>query len=97
MIGSKSKRRPVVREAVLSAGAVVVLLTALVAMDERVRRVFTLGPNGRPSDEVVEAGGRARELVTLLIDVVRDQSLGHAPLMLFVLAASVLVFFMLRT
>lgn len=79
-------------------GAVVLLLTVLVGMDQRVRDVLTLhGGTGRPADDVLVAGGRARDLALAVLDAVRDQSLEHAPLMIFVLAATVLMLIMLRT
>ena len=85
------------REALLSAGTVAILLLILIAADDRVReqvsrRVFT-----HPSVELASAGRQLTDLTTVIAGVARDQSLGHAPLLIFTLAAAVLVLFMLRT
>jgi hypothetical protein len=82
----------------LSIGAVLVLLMVLVSMDDRVRDVITLrGGAGHPAEALTRAGGRARELTMVVLDVARHQSIEHAPLVIFALAATVLVVFMLRT
>lgn len=74
------------------------LLTVLVGLDGRVRDVLSLGGGaGRPGDRVVEAGGWAHDMAIAVLDAARDQSLDHAPLMIFVLAATILVLVMLRT
>jgi hypothetical protein len=43
------------------------------------------------------AGRDAREVVSVVLDVARDLSASHAPLMVFTVAATVLVLFMIRT
>ena len=89
-------RRPF-RDAMLSIGALAVLLLALVAVDDRVREQLALRLAKPPSAELASAGERLRDLATVVLEAARDQSLEHAPLMIFVLAATVLVLFMLRT
>jgi hypothetical protein len=85
-------------EAAMSAGAVLLLLGVLMSLDPRVREAVRFGSGaGRPATEVVQAGGRARDLVLVLLEAARDQSIDHAPLMIFALAAAVLVLFMVRT
>jgi hypothetical protein len=85
-------------DALISGGALAALLTALVAVDDRIRQQLSLRFTGASvSSEVMHAGSGARELVAVVVQVAKDQSLDHAPLMIFVLAASVLVLFMLRT
>lgn len=74
-----------------------VLLLTLVAIDDRVRQQLALRFNARPATELVDAGTRVRDLATGVLEAARDQSIAHAPLMIFVLAAVVLVLFMLRT
>jgi hypothetical protein len=91
-----SLRRPALGDAAISIGALALLLIVLVSMDQRVRGLLALD-SGRPSAEVVAAGWRARQVAFTILEVVRDQSLDHAPLMIFVLAATVLTLFMLRT
>ncbi len=91
-------RRLALGETALSIGAVLVLLTVLVSMDGRVRDVIALrGGAGHPVNAVAEAGGRARDLTMVVLEAARDQSIEHAPLVIFTLAATVLVVFMLRT
>ena len=84
-------------EALMSAGALAILLLALVAVDDRVREQISLRLTARPSVELANAGERVRDLTTVIVEAARDQSMEHAPLLIFVLAATVLVMFMLRT
>jgi hypothetical protein len=85
-------------DALISMGALAVLLTALVLVDDRVREQVSLRFSGtEPSTELAHASSRLRDLVTVIIEAVRNQSLEHAPMLIFVLAATVLVLFMLRT
>ena len=85
------------REALMSAGTVTILLLVLVAIDDRVReavsRVFTTGQ----SMELVGTGHQLNDLTHAIAEAARSQSLAHAPLLVFALAAGVLVVFMLRT
>jgi hypothetical protein len=85
-------------EALISAGALVALILMLAAFDGRVREQISLriGP-GHTSTQVANAGVMVRDLTSVVADAVRDQSIDHAPLVIFVLAATVLVLFMLRT
>jgi hypothetical protein len=50
-----------------------------------------------PSVELAGAGRQVHDLTTVIIGAAREQSIGHAPLLIFALAAAVLTFFMLRT
>ena len=84
-------------EALMSAGALTILLLALVALDDRVREQISLRLTTRPSVELVSAGERVRDLTTVIVEAAHDQTIEHAPLVIFVLAATVLVMFMLRT
>lgn len=85
-------------DALVSMGALGAVLAALVAVDGRVREQLSLRFSGSSaSSELENVGSGARELVGVVVQVAKDQSLDHAPLMIFVLAASVLVLFMLRT
>ena len=88
--------RRVLSEALMSAGAVALLLVALVWVDPRVREQIALHV---PSNTAALAAGeqRASHLARTIIGAARDQGLEHAPLVIFTMAASVLVLFMLRT
>lgn len=81
-----------------SLAALAVIVAALLAVDDRVREQVALRFTGAASKaDLVHAGARVRDLTVVVFDAARDQSLEHAPLMIFVLAASVLLLFMLRT
>ena len=47
--------------------------------------------------EIAAIATHVEEIVLVVIQAVRDQSIEHAPLVIFALAAAVLVLFMLRT
>lgn len=84
-------------QAILSIAAVGVLLLSLVAFDDRVREQLSLRFSARPSAQLTTAGTQLRDMTSVVIEAARDQSIEHAPMMIFVLAATVLVLFMLRT
>jgi hypothetical protein len=99
---SVAERVPVMRRAfsdvLLSVCALGVLLAALVAFDGRIRDEVAVRMNGaRASTELVAAGTRARSLAAVVVEVAKDQSQQHRPLMMFVVAATVLTLFMVRT
>jgi hypothetical protein len=89
-------RRPF-GDALLSIGALAILLFALVSVDDRVREQVSLRLSARPSVELATAGEQVRDLTSVVFRAARDQSIEHAPLLIFSLAATVLVLFMLRT
>lgn len=85
-------------DATISLLALVILLLALVSVDERVReRVAALVSTKPNSAELVGASKDISGAIAIVIDAVKDQSMAHAPLVIFGLAATVLVLFMLRT
>jgi hypothetical protein len=84
-------------QALMSMAAVGVLFVSLVALDDRVREQLSLRFDDHPSAQLATAGSELRDMTTVVIDAARDQSIEHAPLMIFVLAATVLLLFMLRT
>jgi hypothetical protein len=84
-------------EALMSAGAVTLLLVALVAIDPRVREQITTPFAARPSAALTSAGSRVRDATNALAKAARDKSFANAPLLIFTLSATVLVLFMLRT
>ena len=83
-------------EALMCLGAAMLLLVALVCIDDRVREHLTLKVS-RPAVELAREGKRAGDLTSVVMAAARQQSASHAPLLAFTLAASVLVVFMLRT
>jgi hypothetical protein len=84
-------------EALLSAVAVAFVLLVLVGIDDRVRGEFALRFMSHPTQGLAAAGQSAQTLTAVIAEAAREQSLAHAPLLIFALAATVLVLFMLRT
>jgi hypothetical protein len=85
------------REALMSAGTVAVVLLVLVGIDDRVRSELSLRLMAHPTEELASAGQHATHITTVIAQAARQQSLAHAPMLIFALAATVLVLFMLRT
>jgi hypothetical protein len=85
------------REALMSAGTVVIVLLVLVGIDDHVRSELSQRYMSNPTQEIASAGQHARHLTTVVAVAAREQSLAHAPMLIFALAATVLVLFMLRT
>jgi ABC-type xylose transport system permease subunit len=84
-------------DALISAAALVVLLVGLVAIDDRVReRVLSVIQTGEVSSSVGSVTSIASDVAGVLMMAARDQSLDHAPLAVFVVAATALVLAMLR-
>jgi hypothetical protein len=81
----------------MSVGTVAILLLALICFDDRVREQVMQRFVAHPTTELSSAGRQVSDLTTVIVKAARDQSLGHAPLLIFTLAAAVLVLFMLRT
>jgi hypothetical protein len=87
-----------ISDTMISIGALGALLMTLVAVDDRVREQVSIRfSGGSASAQLGAAGAHVRDLGAVVMDAVRDQSIEHAPLLIFVLAATVLVMFMLRT
>ncbi len=90
--------RRMVGDAVLTAAGAMVLVLALVMFDDRVREQITAVFDARhPSAALASLTGRVNEVCAIVAAALRDQSFEHAPLVIFTLAATVLVLFMLRT
>jgi hypothetical protein len=84
-------------EAVLSVGTIAVVLLILVGMDDHVRMEFNARFMQNPSQQLESAGHSARALSAVIAQAAHDQSIAHAPMLIFALVATVLVLFMLRT
>jgi hypothetical protein len=89
--------RRVSRDALISAGSVVILLLTLIAFDDRVRDEISLRIRTRPSVSVTSVERQLGNLPAVIARAAHDQSLGHAPLLIFTLVSAVLLLFMLRT
>ena len=74
-----------------------VVFGALVFVDDRVGRHVRALFAHSPSGEVGVVGDRFAALGQALVMAARDQSIDHAPMLVFSAVAIVLVFFMVRT
>jgi len=81
----------------LSAGAAVILVLVLVAVDPNVRTAIWRQAATSPSVHLADASNEANRIAHILYAAVRDQSFANAPMLIFGVAAAVLVMFMLRT
>ena len=84
------------KDALISSAALLILLIALVAIDHRVRERVEAAVQGDLSSEVRSATSMAGEVASVVMIAARDQSIDHAPMVVFVFAATVLVLGMLR-
>jgi len=90
--------RRAIGDAVISVSALLILLLMLASVDERVReRMAGLFVSAPSTTELVGTGKDVSGLVAVVYDAVKDQSVAHAPLVLFAVVATVLVVFMVRT
>lgn len=87
-------RRRVLGDAVISLCALLALLLMLVAIDPRVRVQVASAWGGSTSTSVSKD---MREISTVVLSAIQDRGIDNAPLMIFALAATILVLFMLRT
>jgi hypothetical protein len=80
-----------------SLAGFLIVLGALVAVDDRVGYQVRVLLSHSPRGEVHEVGTRLQTLAQAIVTAARDQSIDHAPMLVFTAVAVVLVFFMLRT
>jgi hypothetical protein len=85
-------------DAFITAGSAMALVLTLVLFDDRVREQLSavVDPH-HPGAALASMSGRASEMAAILATAARQQSLAHAPLVIFAIAAAVLTIFMLRT
>ena len=85
-------------DAVMSVGALCALFVLLISFNAPLREEVAMRINaGRPAVQAANMESTVRNIASVLFVAARDQSIEHAPLVLFVLAAIVLFMFMLRT
>ena len=94
--GNRTMRR-VISDALISLGAVLLLLVALVSIDDRVRERVEGLVTAPSSSEIAGVGAQIESVSRVMYKAARDQSIDHAPMVIFAVAATVLVLFMLRT
>jgi len=74
------------------------LLAVLVSVDDRVRQQVTLRfSSGAAQQQLRDAGVQMQDFVSVIAAAARYQSIEHAPMMMFLLAGTVLFIFMIRT
>jgi hypothetical protein len=89
--------RRAISDTLVSVAALTVLLVVLVSVNDRVRQqVSTRLSDSHPRQELAHFAANARDLGSVVVGAARRQSIEHAPVVIFVLAACVLVGFMLR-
>lgn len=93
----KSRARRVCGDAFVSAGVLASVLGVLMSIDVRVREQVQSAVASASPRTVVDAGTQWRELTSALFDAAQTQSLEHAPLLIFVVVATVLLLVMART
>ena len=87
-----------IKDTLISVGAVVLLIVAIVSIDDRVRERVTDILNRPPSSaEIAGTGAQVVQVSLVVFKAARDQSVEHAPMVIFLVASAVLVLFMLRT
>ena len=86
-------------DVLLSACALAMLLAILMAFDGRLREQVRLRVSSpaRATSEVVAVGAQAGNLLDILFESAKVQSQQHGPLLVMVVAGTVLTVFMLRT
>ena len=85
-------------DALLTAGALLLVLAVLIGFDTRVREQVNDQIHGRrAASEIAYAGSGVRDFANTIVQVAKDQSEEHASLMILAVAAGVLVLFMVRT
>ena len=84
-------------DALISLCAVLALLLMLVSVDPRVRYQVASVWGGSDTSAVTSLSTQIGEVSTVVRSAARDHGISNAPLMIFALASTVLVLFMLRT
>jgi hypothetical protein len=94
---SKPRKRRAIGDALISCGAIALLVTILLAMDGRFREHVVHRLAAQPTAQIGEAGSQLHDLASVVYNVVRDQASEHTMLTVFFVAATVLTVFMIRT
>ena len=86
-----------VKDALISAGAVMFLLVALVSVNSRVREYVVSAARSATPGNAAETGARLGDLGSTILTAARNQSLAHAPLAIFAIVGAILLLLMVRT
>jgi hypothetical protein len=91
-------RRPSMFGGVTAMAGIVALVVGLAAVDDRVRLQVSRILSGRPpTGEIASLGNQVEDLFRVIWRGIADQSVENAPLVVFSVAALVLVVWMTRT
>jgi hypothetical protein len=91
-------RKRAIGDVLISVGALCALIALLASFDGRVRDQISMRVSaGQPAAQMANAEATVRNLLSVVFHAVHDQSIEHAPMVIFVLLAIVLFMFMLRT
>jgi hypothetical protein len=80
-----------------SCAGFLIVFGVLIAVDDRVARHVRALASHSPAGEVSEVTNHFSALGHAIVTAARDQSIDHAPMLVFTAVAFVLVFFMVRT
>jgi hypothetical protein len=84
--------------ALTTAGGLCALLVGLAAIDVRVRDQIARAFTGRaPTEELTTVGSQLNGIVHIAAQAVRDQSIEHAPMVIFALVGALLLLLLTRT
>ena len=81
----------------MSIGAVGLLLLVLISFDSRVRQEFSQHWEAGPTVGLAMAGERARHVIVVVAQAAHDQGMANKQILLMLVAATVLVLFMVKT
>jgi len=84
-------------DVVISVLALAALLLMLVSVDPRVRDQVQTTLNTPPTSTIRSVTSGVRDVSKVVVRAAEDHSLANAPMVIFGVAAAVLVVFMLRT
>lgn len=81
----------------ISGAALAIVIVGVVLFDVRVRRAVASLVDDAPSSDLARMGSSAMQAGTMVLTTLHDQSVANGPLMIFVVIATVLMLFMVRT
>jgi hypothetical protein len=85
------------KDAVISILALSVLMLMLMSVDPRLRDQIEATVNTPPTSTIRTVTHQVQDVSKVVVSAAEDHSLANAPLVIFGIAATVLVVFMLRT
>ena len=89
--------RRVIGDALISIAALLILLVALVSIDDQVRdRVSGIVRGETATTELAGVRSQVGQAASIIFVAAKDQSIEHAPLVIFAVAGTALLLAMLR-